>query len=532
MNINKVLRLLVVIVLIAPIVLQYIFRWSIYNISVYGIYLICYMCIQFVFAYQNNKKNNNNNQVKEIKKDFVEKQLGENDENGESDKINVMVVGHQEDPEYFRQCLESIKVAYFNLKLINKVYVIIDGDSDQDNYMIKIFFEVFSGCRSVHFNKIKELFEYVDYIKNNDIICVSQVHNGKREAMMTGFSLSILEDIKVKAIFCTDSDTVVFPDTIETLYNELKSNDNAGAVAGNLAIYNKYDSIVSFVSSVRYWYAFNLERAYQSFNKSVLCVSGPLGIYRLSSLELVIKEWSDQEFLGNKCTYGDDRHLTNKILGLGQDVIYIESAYAETETPTGVYRFYKQQTRWSKSAFREFWWSVGILDKHSIFMTIDLVYTLVYPYIVMGYLMYVLWFGDLFKLGLYLSIVFVLGVIKSVYGYIRSKNAENLFYGTYTLLYVCVVFPGKIWALININDNSWGTSTRKIMNNDISNDIVVPIIWNVVLLTGLVINITHINEYKGILYVFVPGIVWLIYFIVLIIYVTSKKKQMGKDKVV
>lgn len=521
-KVRKVLPFVVVILLIAPLLLQYIFRWNMHGIGLYGISLVLYMCTQFIFAYKNNK----NNKEGEIKEDKVsEVKDGEinveikSDEQGE---VNVMVVGYKENPDYFRECLGSLKIAYLNSSCINKVFVIIDGYLDDDQYMVKIFFEVFAGDKAIHFTKIGSLDYYIDYINNNDIICVSQMHGGKREAMMTGFEIACLEKNQVKAIFCTDSDTVILPNTVDILYKKLNENENVGAVGGNLGIYNKYESIVSFLSSIRYWYAFNVERAYQSLNGGVLCVSGPLGIYRFSSIKAVMKEWSEQKFLGNKCTYGDDRHLTNKILGLGQNVVYTPIAYAETETPIGVYRFYKQQTRWSKSAFREFWWSIGMLDKHSVFMTVDLVYTLVYPYIVIGYLIYVLWFGTIFKLGLYLTIVFILGVIKSIYGVIFG-NVENLFYGCYTIIYVCIGFPAKIWALLNINDNSWGTSSRKIMNNEFSVDIIVPIVWNVILLTGFVINIMKINDYINLLYLFIPCSVWVIYFTVLLMY-TSRKK--------
>ena len=96
------------------------------------------------------------------------------------------------------------------------------------------------------------------------------------------------------------------------------TDPNIGAICGNLSIYNKYDSVIAFLTSIRYWYAFHLERAYQSLTGSVLCVSGPIGMYRLSYIEQILKDWRGQTFLGKLCSYGDDRHLTNKILSLGK----------------------------------------------------------------------------------------------------------------------------------------------------------------------------------------------------------------------
>lgn len=502
------LVLCVILLLIIPIILQYIYGWNIffwandktYHISVYGLYLLSYMLLQFIFAELNNWKTRSTNNKRSAQV---------------LSKVNLMVVGYKEDADYFRMCLESVKTAIGNIINLNKVYIIVDGKDTDDKYMVDIFFNVFNDTtrRITHIqidnlNDLDNLTVNKDVtdeiltldmlkVRDNDIICITQAHGGKRIAMMTGFRLTLLEnalfDKAIEHIFCTDSDTVITPECISEMSSHF-TNDKIGAVAGNLGIYNRYDSTISFMSAIRYWYAFNLERAYQSFTGSVLCVSGPIGMYKVSYLEMIIKEWSEQTFMGKVCTYGDDRHLTNKILGLQKNVIYIPSAYAETETPSSWYRFFKQQTRWNKSAFREFFWNVAILDKHSLFMTVDLIYVLIYPYIVMGYLQYILWSRTVFELGFYTSIVLVLGIFKSIYGTIKSGKVENMFYFLYSFIYVTSIFPAKIWALINLGDNSWGTSSRKIMSQDVSFDIVVPVLWNLVLLGGLSYNLW--NSYR------------------------------------
>jgi hyaluronan synthase len=299
-----------------------------------------------------------------------------------------------------------------------------------------------------------------------------------------------------------------------------------------LGIYNKYDSVVSFLSSIRYWYAFNLERAYQSFTGGVMCVSGPIGMYNLDYLEMIIEDWSKQEFLGKLCTYGDDRHLTNKILGLEKKVIYLPNAYAETETPSSLYRFFQQQTRWSKSAFREVFWSAGNLDKHNLMMTVDLVYVLVFPYIVMSYLLYILYRGTVFELGFYTIILFLIGLLKSIYGSIFGKKIENMFYFLYGFVYITIVFPAKIWAMLNINDNSWGTSSRKVLNTNMSFDIIVPILWNLILAGGLVSNILRgINSSKhDFVYIIIVSSIWVLCFGVMYMYVTIKRTNERNTK--
>jgi len=517
-NVRLFFVILMVLLVVVPIILQYIYGWGFwfrlnnktYNISVYGFYLFSYILIQGVFSILNDIS---------IKRIILNKDKDEKNKNEKGEgvpKINIMVVGYKEDPIYYKMCLESIRMCYKNVLNLNKIYIIVDGNDTDDKYMVDMCFEVFNGTKFVHINfddaNMREEVLLLDMsdVHQNDIICVSQKNNGKRSAMMTGFKFSFLENNlynnNVGLIFCTDSDTLINNESIMEM-SKCFGND-IGAVVGDLGIHNKYDSIISFMSSVRYWYAFNLERAYQSFTGNVLCVSGPIGMYKMDYLEKIIDDWSNQSFLGNLCSYGDDRHLTNKILELGKNVKYVSSAYAETETPSNWYRFFKQQSRWNKSAFREFFWTVKILNKHSLFMTVDLVYMMIYPYVVIGYLMYVLWNKTIFEFSLYFSIILFLGFVKSIYGVIRSGKIENVFYFTYIFIYITTIFPCKLWAIININDNSWGTLPRKILNNrTISYDILVPIIWNIILVTSIVYNIW--NSIKG-EYVFTDFLLFIV----------------------
>ena len=544
-------RIFLSLCLILPLILfsKFLYTYNHYGISIYGLYLILYLLIQCTFSIINQYYNWFN---WKLESEHVTP-IKEN-----SSKYNVIVVGRKENENYYKMCLESLKNT-FSTKL-NKIFVIIDGNEPDDHYMIDIFqktFEKQTELKSLHIylensNNTDEYFitNYLQDISDNDIICISQKYSGKRSAMFTGFQLSLLEkntyDKDIESVFCTDSDTVILDGCLEEMSKHFSKDNKIGAVCGNLSIYNKYDSTISFLTSIRYWYAFNLERAYQSLTGSVLCVSGPIGIYKLDSIEKVFKDWSKQQFLGKLCNYGDDRHLTNKILALGEKVIYTPFGCASTETPDNLYRFYKQQIRWNKSAFREFFWTIGILHKHSLFMTVDLVYTIFYPVFCISYLMYILWKGSLLDLGLYLTIVLSLGLAKSIYGYMRTKNLETLFYFLYTLIYISIIFPAKIYALLNINDNSWGTSSRKFLNDKFTTDkfgldIIVLISWNIILLSGFSFNIytstlpTNVEDGRGTisshsnhldyLFTIIISIVFLLSFITMYIYIFLKRQK-------
>jgi hyaluronan synthase len=519
MILNIIVLFILIGILVIPIVLQYVFNWDLLFISVYGVYMSVYLMIEFLLAFINNKYGNRYTKVISLKNNIC---------------CNLMVVGWRENEKYFNMCLESIKM--INMDRLNKIYIIVDGDEKEDEYMIEIAKNVFKD--KYKYIKLKDISDssiisVMSEIIDKKVILISKEHSGKRDSMYIAFKLSILEknmyNRSLETIFCTDSDTVISETSIDEMILKF-NNDIVGGVVGNLSIHNKYNSLISFMSKVRYWFAFNLERAYQSFNGCVLCVSGPLGMYRLKSIELIIEEWKDQKFIGKKCTYGDDRHLSNLILSLGEKIIYNSNVYGETETPDSIYRFYKQQVRWSKSSFREFFWSILNINKQNILMSVDLIYTLVYPFIVMGYLMYLLWYGNILELGIYLNIVLVIGLIKSIYGVVVSGIYENLFYVFYCINYVLIVFPARLWGLISISDINWGTSARKTSTNNISFDIIMLILWNMNLLCGVGYSLwrnRNVNSIVEWIILGVPLSFVVVGLILMKVYVIFRKKVMS-----
>ena len=96
-----------------------------------------------------------------------------------------------------------------------------------------------------------------------------------------------------------DSDTQLDSRSMLELAWILDSQPDTGAVGGDVRIWNSGDSFVSFLSSLRYWMAFNIERACQSYFGCVSCISGPIGMYRMALINKIVDLWSDQRFLGD-----------------------------------------------------------------------------------------------------------------------------------------------------------------------------------------------------------------------------------------
>jgi hyaluronan synthase len=358
-------------IMISPALAGYILDIRLFStdwlaVGLYGV-VICghYLC-QLIFAYTNRR--------------MIESSAELRYSNWVGPSVGVLAVGYREDEHYYRLFLKSmLRTSYQNFQ---QILVVVDGDDEKDQYMGQLFLEVMKDHNPTLIHAEKAFFtdihskpipqKILAQIKNaKGPICILQQHEGKRRAMYTGFQV-LIDLLGVEAVVTTDSDTVLDPDAITELAWMLR-NPKVSAATGDVSILNR-GSLISFMSYLRYWMAFNVERGCQSFFGCVVCVSGPLGIYRSSVIKMVREKWFFQYFLGARCSYGDDRHLTNQVLELGHQVKFTHRAKALTETPTEYFRWIQQQTRWSKSFFREYWYSWRFAHKQPVWMIYEQTY--------------------------------------------------------------------------------------------------------------------------------------------------------------
>uniref|UniRef100_A0A3B4BMW3 Uncharacterized protein n=1 Tax=Periophthalmus magnuspinnatus TaxID=409849 RepID=A0A3B4BMW3_9GOBI len=417
--------------------------------------------------------------------------------------VALCIAAYQEDPDYLRKCLRSIRrISFPGLKVV----LVVDGNKPEDRYMMDIFQEVMGGVdqagsmvwkgnyhsdgsggavtnkNTVH---MEEAARVSRLVRGCRFSCVMQEWGGKREVMYTAFKA--LGDT-VDYVQVCDSDTVLDPACTIEMLKIMEEDPMVGGVGGDVQILNKYDSWISFLSSVRYWMAFNIERACQSYFGCVQCISGPLGMYRNSLLQRFLEPWYHQTFLGSKCSFGDDRHLTNRVLSFGYKTKYTARSQCQTETPTQYLRWLNQQTRWSKSYFREWLYNALWFHKHSLWMTYESVVTGFFPFFLVATVIHLFYRGRLWNILLFLLTVQLVGMVKATYACFLRGSLVMIFMSLYSLLYMSSLLPAKIFALLTINKAGWGTSgRRKIVVNLIG---AVPVtVWALVLLGGVVYTI-------------------------------------------
>ena len=204
-------------------------------------------------------------------------------------------------------------------------------------------------------------------------ILLAARNRGKREAQNTAY-----QRCSGEIMVTIDSDTEVDPDGVTEIVRAFE-DERVGAITGDVGVTNARKNILTRLIAMRYWVAFNQERAAQSFFRTVLCCSGPLAGYRRAVLDRVWGRYINQSYRGIACTYGDDRHLTNLVLDAGFDTLFVPSAHAITNAPEDIGSYLRQQLRWNKSFYRELLWTFPFLLGRSSYIVFEVVVQTVLP---------------------------------------------------------------------------------------------------------------------------------------------------------
>lgn len=173
-------------------------------------------------------------------------------------------------------------------------------------------------------------------------------NKGKRHALYRGFTIGTGE------IFVTvDSDSIVKEDTLRNLVSPFVTNENCGAVAGNVRVLNKDKGILPKMLNVSFVMSFEFQRSVESKLGTVMCTPGALAAYRSSAVFECLPDWINQTFMGQPSDIGEDRAMTNMILKQGKEVLFQRNSYVLTDVPEKYSGLYKMFIRWDRSNVRE-----------------------------------------------------------------------------------------------------------------------------------------------------------------------------------
>lgn len=353
--------------------------------------------------------------------------------------VSILIPCFNEEEWIKRTILSCINQDY----PVDKLEVIIIDDCSNDKSVEKI--------RELIAKLYKEAAQYD--IQHRLKLIVQEKNLGKREALARG-TLEAKHDLVV----FVDSDSFLEPFAIRNLVQPFK-DPKMGGVAGRTDVANTYTNMLTKMQSVRYYIAFRIMKAAESYFDAVTCLSGPLACYKKEIIINNMDRWLNQRFLGQKATFGDDRAMTNLVLQHHR-ACYQDTAVCSTIVPNKYKVFLKQQMRWKRSWLRESLIAGKFMYKKEPFAAITfylgLLVPIAAPIVVIYNLIYVPLMYGIFPKA-FLVGLFLMALLMSMAQLLLRKSSTWIFGLLFCLYYEAVLLWQMPIAWVTFWKSTWGT---------------------------------------------------------------------------
>ncbi|MFC0541598.1 glycosyltransferase family 2 protein [Kutzneria chonburiensis] len=340
--------------------------------------------------------------------------------------VDVVIPCYNEDPAELAACLDSIARQDYAGEI--RVHVVDDGSPNRA--------------------ELEPVYQKFRRRKGNRVILLP-ANMGKRHAQAQA-----IVDSDGEVVISVDSDTEIDPDGVRRLVAAL-DDPTVGAAMGEMRAANASVNWLTRIIDRRYWYACNQERAAQSLFGSVLCCSGPFSAYRRSVLERTLDDYLNQTFRNRPSTHGEDRHLTNLVLGTGMRTVYVGAARAATVVPERLKPFLRQQLRWNRCVYRDMAAILPRLPARGFYLVLDAVVQLLAPALLAATLV-LLTVRGFSGFGYYGSGLALVALGHCAYGVWRTRSLGFLSFALYGLMHVVLLIPVRVHALLTLSDDRWG----------------------------------------------------------------------------
>ncbi|MDD5669721.1 MAG: glycosyltransferase, partial [Candidatus Omnitrophica bacterium] len=349
--------------------------------------------------------------------------------------ISIVIPAYNEGKTIRETIVNALSSGYPMDKL--EVITINDGSKDNTLEVMREMAKEFSSVRIINFEQ----------------------NRGKREGMAAG-----IKEAKGEFVVFVDSDSYL---TKGSLYQIIQpfTDRNISAVSGHTDVENRDVNGLTRMQGVWYYIMFRIFKAGESVFSTVSCCPGCFSAYRRTTLLRVLDDFTGQTLFGVKCTFGDDRSLTNMILGKGGRVIYHSGAIATTIVPENIKQYLRQQLRWKRSWGREsltvashFMWKrnpvMGVTYYISLFVA------LFSPVAIFFHLIWDPYFNGI-SVWPYILGVNLIPLLLSLY-YLKQTHKWDFVFGlAYMYLYIFFLGPLNYYAFLTMDNNVWGTRSVK-----------------------------------------------------------------------
>lgn len=353
--------------------------------------------------------------------------------------VSIIIPVFNEEEWIERTIISCIDQAYPTDKL--EVIVVDDCSTDQT-----------AECVRRAFEKIDENGERFNTKARMQFHVLSE-NAGKREALVAGVNMA-----KHDLVVFVDSDSFLEPTAIRNIVQPFQ-DPQMGGVAGRTEVENKFTNALTKLQTVRYYVAFRIMKAAESWFDCVTCLSGPLSCYRKDLVMKHSQAWLDQRFLGHPATFGDDRSMTNFILKTHRTT-YQDLAVCSTIVPSKTGVFLRQQMRWKRSWLRESLRALGFVWRKEPFMAaffiVGLIVPIAAPIVVTYNLIYVPARYGIFPMTFLLGLMLMALMMSFAHLFFRKSKLWS-FGVVFVLFYEFVLLWQMPVAWVTFWKSTWGT---------------------------------------------------------------------------
>ncbi|WP_430613438.1 glycosyltransferase [Flavobacterium sp. JP2137] len=283
---------------------------------------------------------------------------------------------------------------------------------------------------------------------------------GKRHALYRGFKLGQGE------VFITvDSDSIVKKDTLRNLVSPFVTDENCGAVGGNVRVLNNKKALIPRMLNVSFVFSFEFIRSAQSVLGTVLCTPGALAAYKKEAVMNCLEDWMNQTFMGQPTDIGEDRAMTNMILKQGYKVLFQRDALVLTNIPENYTSLYKMFIRWERSNVRENIMMSKFAFKNfrkgpktgSRILLINQWIKVIMAYPMIALMLFFVFTHPILFLSAALLSIFIFSSVQVIFYSKRYTIIESFWVYPYSIFYTFTLFWITPYAIATANKRGWLT---------------------------------------------------------------------------
>lgn len=198
---------------------------------------------------------------------------------------------------------------------------------------------------------------------------------------------------------------------------------------------------------------------------AIPCISGRTAAYRRQAVLPVLGELEFEHFWGRLCISGDDGRLTWLILRDGWRTGYQINARAWTVFPNTFRGFAKQRLRWSRNSYRCYFramangtmWQQPTITSVSVIQNLLGPFMLLVPVLLLAIALTTAQYPAAATIGAWL----ILGRAVKGFRHLRNRPRAVLLLPFISAVFIVVMIPIKLFALLTLNRQGWVTRTEE-----------------------------------------------------------------------